>query len=213
MRLSSLSLPALTLLFLPLASCNTMSGNAVGSIVQEIYLGDAAVDGFIESADGGTTGSATTDKDVKVGDNNSDEARRGFLRFLVGGIPAGATILSATLEVNHQSAVNAPYDLGPSMFVDHVLLGAALDVTDFAGNTLDAAIGVLSTSPTAGLRSLDVTSQLQADVNAGRSTSDYRLWFPVGTDSDSKYDAARFNAADDSWSNGKTPRLVVQWTP
>lgn len=169
----------------------------------------ASVDGFVTN-----TAFVDTGTPVSVGDTDGSfgNVARGFVQFDRSGIPVGATILSAVLRM-HQSAVfGAPYASLGNVVVDHVVIGLSLDAADFGASALQADVGGLSSNATLGLRSLDVTTQVLADIAAARSTSDFRLRFPLASDADALDDYAQFNDGDDSFGNGILPLLVVRYT-
>ena len=58
-------------------------------------------------------------------------------------------------------------------------------------------------------KTLDVTARVEADINDGRARSQYRLLFPIPTDSDSLRDAAFFTSANCCTNN--FPELVVTY--
>jgi hypothetical protein len=70
-----------------------------------------------------------------------------------------------------------------SIVVDHVNWGAVFeDSAAWGGNTLQANIGTLVRDTTTGWKSLDVTSSIQGDYVAKRTTSKYRFEYPFGTE-------------------------------
>ena len=144
---------------------------------------------------------------------------RGFLGFNIGGIPADAEILAAELSVWHFKgpAQGSPYaDLG-NLLIDYVDIGSSLDLDDYRVLALESDIAVLSDAPTEGLRTADVTKQLQtarvlADLAAGRPVISFRVRFPKETDGDvTQTDAVNLNGLDDPRSNGVLPTLTVEY--
>ncbi len=112
----------------------------------------------------------------------------------------------------HQSAViGAPYATLGSVIVDHVDIGLTLDAADFGAAALQAGVGLLSSDATVGPKSLDVTSQVLADIAAARPRSGFRLRFPVASDADAADDFAQFNDGEDSFGNGLLPFLIVSY--
>jgi hypothetical protein len=70
-----------------------------------------------------------------------------------------------------------------SVVVDHVSWGAVYqDSAAWAGMTLQANIGTLVRDTTTGWKSLDVTSSIQGDYSAKRTTSQYRFEYAFGTE-------------------------------
>lgn len=215
MRFSHLIRSAFAIPMLTLAACGGATGGLLepppSSTAMLELASDPARDGFVYSADGGFTGGASTGLDIRVGDDSADRTRRGFLSFELNGVPPGATIVSATLEVSQEMTQGAPYFLGPDLLVDHVELGGALGLSDFASPPLHPAFGVLSSLNTDEVKSMDVTAMVQDDIDNGRTYSEYRLWFPSATNNDGAFDAAYFNAAEDSHGSGLVPVLIVEW--
>jgi hypothetical protein len=133
--------------------------------------------------------------------------------LLGAGIPPGATIQSARLSVQQVVVEGTPYgDLG-NVLVDHVAMGAAIDAGDSSGNTLLAAIGVLSTDALLVVKSLEVGAQVQADLQAGRAISDFRLRFASDTDADGFNDHVAFVDTENFLSLGQPPLLKVTYLP
>ena len=143
---------------------------------------------------------------------------RGFARFLLNGVPSGSTIVSATLKLQQVDAgFNATPDPYPSfgnIVAEHVDFGAAIDSLDFATAALDSPAPVLSTNYTKELKSVDVTAQVQADVTARRSSSDFRFRFATETlpaDQNSTR-GTYFGETSGLISNsGPAPQLVVTY--
>ena len=211
MKLSVLLRCACIAPVLALAACNVSINPPVQSIVEKTFLGDPELDGYVYSSNGATGTGSTKNTVIRVGDNSFDQSRRGILSFPIPEVPAGAKIVEATLVVYQGMPGNMPYDLGPNLFVDHVDLQGTLDKTDYESAPLHPAIGVLSTDAIPGARSLIVTEAVQSDVDTGRTSSEYRLWFSGATNGDGTTDSARFNDADDHLGNGIVPRLIIKW--
>lgn len=158
------------------------------------------------------SGLVDTGQGVSAGDADSNVSIRGFAGFDISSIQ-GKTILSATLRFYQVSAamIGAPYvDLG-SVIVDHVTFGSSLDVSDHSGGTLTGNIGTISTNATTEFKTLDVIGFVQADINAGRTSSQYRTRFTTDTNSDNGQDSNGFEDAENSGSTGNRPELVVTY--
>ncbi|MCA9313995.1 MAG: hypothetical protein H6806_01875 [Planctomycetes bacterium] len=150
---------------------------------------------------------------IRLGDVSSNTQRRGLLRFDLSSIPAGAEIEDAELRIGQYSITSGPYSTLGDVTVDHVSMGVHFDGPDFAGGTLASNIGILSTNTALEEKSLNVKQRVINDLNAGRSTSDFRLRFQLVTDSDNVMDEAEFNNAFDIGGNGQIPRLIVRYRP
>ena len=100
-----------------------------------------------------------------------------LVSFDVASIPAGATILSAELAVVQAHVDPDPYGTAGPLLVDHVDLGGAIDSADYDSMALQSVIGALSNNALLAEKRLDVTAQIQADVDAGRGMSSFRAYF------------------------------------
>lgn len=157
------------------------------------------VDGGVNNV-GGPTDLGT---DFSVGDFANNSTDRGFIGFDISGITGN--VQSAILTINQSSVLGTPYvDLG-SLVVDHVDFGGSLDAGDFNGGTLASNIGTISGDAGTGLKTLDVTSFVQADISAARTTSQFRLRFSSLTDGNNDLDAAVI----DSVETGVSPELTI----
>jgi len=148
---------------------------------------------------------------IRVGDSGGNDARRGFLRFDLSSIPAGATIEDAELRIGQYSVVGTPYTSLGAVLVDHVTMGVNFDAADWGAAALAPNIGTLSSDSTLQEKSLNVTSRVLDDLNDGRTTSDFRLRFALTTDFDGANDYAEFNDLDDTAGNGQIPQLIVSY--
>ena len=87
----------------------------------------------------------------------------------------------------------------------------AIDAKDY-DPALRVGIGMLSSTPAAGERVLDVTRTVQEAWQRRMKTMDFRLNFERLTDKDVSVDIAFFNDASDKAGNGQIPTLVVIYT-
>ena len=163
------------------------------------------------SVGGGTMGPGGADgAGIAAGDFGALEVR-GFIRFDLSAIPAGAEILDADVRM-HQADINAtPYaDLG-ELRVDHMDFGLVLNDADFAAAPLALNYGALSSTPVNEVKTLDVTDAVRADMIANRNHTDLRLRFQTPTDAVADADLAFFNDAEDTYGSGVVPQLVVTY--
>lgn len=72
-------------------------------------------------------------------------------------------------------------------------------------------IGTISNNTTVEWKTLDVASYVQADLDAGRTSSQYRIRFTRNTDSDGVQDATFFESVENSGGTGNAPQLVVTY--
>ena len=135
---------------------------------------------------------------------------RGFMRFDLSAIPAGAEILDADLRI-FQGAVNdTPYiDLG-ELRVDHMNFGAVLNDADYDAAALAFNYGTLSINPALEVKTLDITDAVRADIVAGRSRTDVRLRFELDTDGAADADLIQLNDAEATLP-GPVPQLIVTY--
>lgn len=129
---------------------------------------------------------------LAVGDLPTNVDQRGHLRFALGAIPANATLTVAVLRCSQVATSNLPYATLGTVNVDHVDQGPGLDPTDHISPALTPNVGALSVDATPGVKTLQVTAQVEADRAAFKGTSDFRLSFTVPTDADAQPDTAFF---------------------
>ena len=72
--------------------------------------------------------------------------------------------------------------------LDHIDIGDSFSPDDWtAGDigdpqTLASNIGIISTTPDTGFKSIDISPFIQADIHSGKANSSYRIRFPIGTE-------------------------------
>jgi hypothetical protein len=169
----------------------------------------STLDGYTTSAGDVVPDSASNG--IGVGDNGSDDGRRGFVRFSLVGLPLGAEIVSAELRMAQAAVTGSPYASLGDVRVDHVNIGAALDAGDHFAVPLLWDVGPLATDGALLVKTLDVTARVLADIAAGRPTSDYRLRFEVGSDLDGAVDTAHFEDIENNLGTGAYPVLVIEY--
>jgi hypothetical protein len=147
-----------------------------------------------------------------VGDTAGNLGQRVAVRFGIAPfLPAGAVVTSATLQLRQAAVAGAPFAPLGAVVVDRVDFGLGVDGNDFnpPGAT---AIGTLSPDATLGVKSLDVTAAVQADVAAGDLTSDFLIRFAIAfTDNDGVVDSVSFEDAENDLGTGTAPTLVVTY--
>lgn len=144
-----------------------------------------------------------------LGDTRDNTVYRGFLRFSLASIPAGARIESATLTTSYISPLGTPYfDLG-DLLIEAIDMGGGLDQTDF--DALASWMGVVPSNPNDGDKDVDVTEAIQMSLPAG--TADFRIRFRLSTDGSGDTDVAFMNDSSDVGSNTgrdlSVPTLLV----
>ena len=139
---------------------------------------------------------------------------RQFYTFNRAPLPAGATILSAVLRIYQEDVQGNPYtDLGV-VVVDDLDYGLLLQAVHYDSVPLQANIGTLSANPTLEWKTLDVTAQARAAIQAGRDPQ-FRLRFSNTIFIlDGQNDFASFTDAEDSCcGNAHLPVLRVTYQP
>ncbi|MDJ0973014.1 MAG: hypothetical protein QNJ98_00965 [Planctomycetota bacterium] len=188
---------AAVLLVVPLTACGGSSKDTT-PIPQSITVGpDGDFTGHIVEVTPGMTYAVTTNAQIQAGDDTANNWRRGFVRFDLSTIPAGAQVQSATIRITQVAPTGTPYaDLLTNLQVDHIDAGAMLDDADFSANSLALNIGTISMDATTGERTLGVGVQVALDLAQARTTSDFRFTFPIQTDNNGDDDFAAFIAAN-----------------
>jgi hypothetical protein len=117
-------------------------------------------------------GAETTSGTIRAGDDEGSSARtlQGFAQYSIAGLPAGATITSATLSVlmNSGGVTGAPFALGPLSLYQV----GSVALTDAA-----PAGGVQVATALASFISVDVASLVRDARAAGRTTITFHFRF------------------------------------
>ena len=145
---------------------------------------------------------------INVGDDGGNQELRGFVSFLLDGIPPNAVVTDAVLTLTR---LLAPVGVPPEIRIDHVDIGVDLDAPDFGAPALAADVGAL-TNTTGDEFSASVQAQVQDDVANSRMYSEFRLRSPSGTDGDSIADNERF-VPSESGSAGHPLLVVTYYVP
>jgi hypothetical protein len=198
---------------LPLVPACGGSGGG-GPLTLQI-LGEAALDGFVRtdglvSAAGG--GPAIGDLDH----SHPGLGHRVFFSFSLAALPAGATVTSVALQITQGNVVGAPYATHGVAVLDHLDYGASLDAGDYDADALTLGFATASSEATLSTKTLDVTSQVLADLGAARPRSQFRLRFSLlDSDDDGAADAAGWVDSEVSGAGapGMEPKLIVTYVP
>jgi len=172
----------------------------------------AALDGSV-SVTGvvNTTGVLVPPGGIAVGDDVVDVAIRGFFAFDISGLPAGARVQAATLELRVIGSAGSPTPSLGNVLIDHVAIGPALDAGDYSSAALDAGFATVTSSSLPGTYILDVRSQVGADGIAGRTTSAFRVRFTSPTNNNTTVDVVLFQDAEDADGSGLLPSLTIAY--
>jgi len=147
---------------------------------------------------------------IAIGDNEDNVYTRGLFSFDISDIIG--TVSTATLSLYQGDTDGTPYaDLGV-LILDHVNFGDSIEANEsnFSGNTETASVDS-TTDSSNGWKEFDVADCVQADIDAGRTTSQFRVKFADGTDNDSSDDLAYFESSEDAFGTGYTPKLEVTY--
>lgn len=152
------------------------------------------------------TGLSTLTINADIGDRYYNEQIKAFVSFFISTIPDGATIDSAILSIYQVDINHDGYELGV-VLVDHVFYG--IDTHQAFGiAALSSVPGTLATSFSVGYKDIDVTDEVQNDVDQNRERSQFRFFHttPTNNNDDDEYDA---------WAMGESPanqpKLVVTY--
>jgi hypothetical protein len=174
-------------------------GNGGGGPPARTLRLDADPDRSGRTYDDGTVLDLTMSANVLApGDEASNRAERGVVSFLLAPLPPGATIDTATLDVEGRAAFGTPYADFGALVLDHVDLGAGLDGTDFHAGVLTPSYRTLPDFPGAGPPSpvsVDVRSAILADLAAGRPASSFRFQFDLAPSPDGEFDLVFITAS------------------
>jgi hypothetical protein len=147
----------------------------------------AAEDGNVRQGGGGP------DLDITmVGDDISNKPRQAFLSFDISGIPVGATIKSASLDISNGTKTGKPFaELGVLRVYNDQYghLGPVDFTSGFPGGHMKSYS--LSTPPTAPFSNTALIAKIQTRANAGDSRFQVRLQFEKQTNHNGKRDALK----------------------
>ena len=156
---------------------------------------------------------ANTNVAVIPGDDANGIAYRSTLGFDLTKIPSHASVTQATLTVTQCRVGGDPFGVLGALVVDQINLTGGLSDAAYAGLTLSADIGTLSSTPAIGARTLDVTAQVRADRDAGRRVTAYRLRYAShDTNNDAVSDYVQVALPRDGiCDTSPAPRLHVEY--
>jgi len=149
----------------------------------------------IAAEDGQVMQGGSTNINPNVGDRGTDEAMQAFLSFDISGIPAGATIKSASLDLSTGDKIGDPFAGLGKLRVYNDQYGN-LGAEDFTPGFPLGAIKTYASRPMAPFTSpgdsATMVSWIQAQVNAGAPRFQVRIQFQKYTDGDGQVDCLRF---------------------
>jgi hypothetical protein len=171
---------------------------------------------FVPSTDGTVKSDGTFEASggtrITVGDNSGNIASRGILRFgIVPFVPAGAVILSAKLRLRQQDVTGTPFPQLGTIVVDHVDPGVTIDGADYNAPVLTANIGTLSSDATGGIKEIDVTAAVVADLAGPGFNANFLVRFTSPTNSNASADGVTFDDSENQIGTGTPPQLVITY--
>jgi len=155
----------------------------------------AEEDGSVREGGGGL---ATYD--LLVGDDITNRARQCFLSFDISGIPSGATIKYASLDVKVEAKIGMPFAHLGSLRVYNDQYGTLGD-SDFTSGFPSGQMYTYYLVPTGPFSSDELIDKLQDRVDDGDSRFQVRMQFEKHTDFNENIDALRFSM----------PKLVITY--
>ena len=156
----------------------------------------------IEDEDGQVMQDGGTGFHPNVGDRSTGVAMQAFLSFDTSGIPCGATVTSASLDLSTGDMLGDPFAGLGWMRVYSDQYGS-LDGGDFTPDFPTGAIKTFSSRPVAPFTSSGLTSAVQAVTCAMVPRFRVRIQFESYTDGDGEADCLRLGSAQ--------PILVVTY--
>jgi hypothetical protein len=176
--------PLALLAVLALAACGGGDGDGGADAGPEQLVVTAApsLDGYLEfdtvaDAYAAVTAGPNATGGIRVGDFPNGVALRGFVRFDLGFLPAGATIVSAVLRLTQAQLDGDPYGLlclgGQPIQVYDVDIGLSLGQADWNSGTLVDPL--LPADAANGWKTIDATAAVAADVAGGEDATSFRL--------------------------------------
>lgn len=169
------------------------------------------LDGFAKSTD-----EASTQSGMIVGDIDtpalSNIGCRGLLSFELSLLPAGVTIVEASLDVYHVSTAGSPFGNHGVVVAFHADYGGSITGADYNCTLLPAGAVVVSQSVVPGHRIVDVTNAVRDDYASGRARTQFRLEFNIlDTDADLIQDFVTFEDGDNFYGTGNVPLLTITY--
>ncbi|MDJ0974410.1 MAG: hypothetical protein QNJ98_08130 [Planctomycetota bacterium] len=209
---------ALTLaLSLPLAACGGGGGDEdpENQIVQETIESTGALDGLMTTNNQGVVNASPLAAPL-VGDGPFQQGGPGsnvhvsLWSFDLSAIPSDAVITSATLRLRLSGGAN-DRQMPALIRMDHIRYGATFPQVPGQINTLDFDFAQITDLLTNGFRVIDVTAQVQDDVDEDRGRSQFRARGAIGTNNDDVADILVFTDADNEPDAARRPVLVIEY--
>ena len=138
----------------------------------------------------GTTQPSTGPDTEYAGDTNGNQQVKIVVSFQLPDVVAGAELEQAVLSASQTSATTNIFSVLGDLEAVHVRFAQLTSA--FAAASL-GSVGIFSAAGGAGNRSLEVTGAVADDLDDGVAYAQFRLEFPMASDSDGLYDTAQFS--------------------
>ncbi|GEM_PF-436108 len=148
----------------------------------------------VSAEDGHVRGDGATNPYPNVGDTSTNVAMQAFLSFDISGIPASATIKSASLDVSSGDMLGDPFGKLEWMRVYNHQYGT-LGSEDFTPGFPTGAMYTYSSKPVTSFTPSTLVSALQTRVSAASPRFQVRLQFQSPTNGDGISDCLRLGSA------------------
>ena len=204
-----LSIIAIPILF---GACDTVGGGGLSVQADTAFdrTGTLRSDGVFTSMMTNNYAIAGSEVIPGVG----DKAERAIVSVVLNQVPAGANVTRVLLRLKGAAAEGDPFGKFGNMSVDHIDVVSSISADAFAGKTLTAGIGTITTLPgnilSAQTVELDVTAQVQADLAAGRPISSFRFLFANAPANDLTVNEVFFHA--NSGDEALRPQAQIYYT-
>lgn len=211
---------ALTLaLSLPLAACGGGGGgdqDDENQIVQETIESTGALDGLLTTNNQGVVPGSGPLAIPLIGDGPFVQGGPGsnvhtaLWSFDLSSIPSDAIITSATLRLRIAGGAN-DRQMPALVRMDHVRYGATFPQVPGQVNTLQFDFAQIADLLNNGERLIDVTDQVQDDLDDARTRSQFRARGAIGTNNDDNADILVFTDADNEANPARRPALIIEY--
>lgn len=133
-----------------------------------------------------------------------------YYSFDLGDVPAASVVISATLSLFLRDTLGDPKGMMVLARVDHVDFGTAFPKAPLDATGLDLNFAQISDLTTVGHREIDVTDQVQADLDDGAIRSQFRVRGAISTNNDDVSDVFFLTGAEDTFGTGEPPLLIIE---
>lgn len=135
----------------------------------------------------------------------------GLWSFDLSGLPAGALVQSATLQLYQASSSGDPIDAFALARLDHVNFGGVFPTTNSV-NALTLDFAQIADLNTNGAKQVDATTEVAADLLAGRTRSQFRMRMAIQTDNDGQSDWCVMMDQETPADPALRPQLIIEYT-